>query len=179
MKQGLAILVMFECVNFRQILSVLDGGSASDSRWKLLQKEACYKGKNDFPAKVEINQYGALVAVKLVYISGRMKCANSFIGSYFGCFSDQTLFNLAITDENKIVLFPPPNHAITYIDSSKNYRYPGYLPTDKEVVFTNYAYPTYFKSGDYISIWNYEDLLDYGDTDNFGEVCMDVYGAFV
>ncbi|XP_065656127.1 uncharacterized protein LOC136081822 isoform X2 [Hydra vulgaris] len=178
MKQFLVLLLMIVSAyaNLKKMLK--DANSSSDSRWKLLKKEACYQAKGDLPANIEINQNGILIAVKLVYINGIVKCHSSFSGSYFGCFTDQTLFNLAISDKNRVVLFPPPNQAITY-DGYKNYKYPGYLPNDKEVVFTNYDYPTYFKTGDRILIWNYEDLNNSNEGDNSGQVCMDVYGAFV
>ncbi|XP_065679542.1 uncharacterized protein LOC105843886 isoform X2 [Hydra vulgaris] len=147
-------------------------------QWNLLKRVACFQPKGDFPAQIQINQYGVLIGIKMMHLYGGTKCYNSSMGSRFGCFNDQSYFNLVVTDNNKVILFPSPNQEVTYIDGSKNYQYPGFLPTDKEVVFINFEYPTYFKVGDYISIWNFEDFNNFNEEDNSGEVCVNVYGAF-
>ncbi|XP_065656161.1 uncharacterized protein LOC100212432 isoform X5 [Hydra vulgaris] len=149
----------------------------SDSKWNLLKKGACFEGKNDQPAEVPINRNGAIVKVKLVHQTGRVKCADFFIGSNFGCFNDQTLFSVFICNKNKKVLFPSSRKPLTFPDN-RNYIYPGYLPTDKEVIFTNYDDPSYFNEGDSIYIWNNEDLYNAGEVDNVGRACVDVYVSF-
>ncbi|XP_065656123.1 coadhesin-like isoform X1 [Hydra vulgaris] len=157
---------------------VSGSGFVFDLKWSSLKKEVCLHAKDDLPAQVPINQNGVLVGIKIVYLNGRLKCHDSFTGSNFGCFNDQRYFNLAVTDNKRLVLFPSQSLNYLYIDGSKNYQYPGFLPTDNEVIFVNYNYPTYFKIGDYIAVWNYEDLLNYYEGDNSGRMCVDVYGAF-
>nr|XP_047137903.1 uncharacterized protein LOC100212432 [Hydra vulgaris] len=149
----------------------------SGSKWNLLKKGACFEGKNDQPAEVPINRNGAIVEVKLVHQTGRVKCADFFIGSNFGCFNDQTLFSVFICNKNKKVLFPSSRKPLTFPDN-RNYIYPGYLPTDKEVILTNYDDPSYFNKGDSIYIWNNEDLYNAGEGDNVGRACVDVYVSF-
>ncbi|XP_002157055.1 uncharacterized protein LOC100199100 [Hydra vulgaris] len=150
--------------------------STYNLNWVLLKKNACFQARDNQPAVIPVNKSGWLVAAKLVHVSGILKCYPPLSGSKFGC-SDDILFNTYVCDDKRQIIFPSPNQKITY-DTYKNFQYRGYSPNDNEVVFTDLSYPVYLNAGKQITIWNGEDLADKTEEDNFGIVCVDVYGSF-
>ncbi|XP_002163010.1 uncharacterized protein LOC100215883 [Hydra vulgaris] len=165
------IIVAKEHKEKRSLLST----NLQDLKWVLLRKNACFSGASDLPAIVPIWQDGFLVATKLVHVSGIIKCSGSAQGSNFGCYDDHTKLNVFVCDDKRQVIFPSPSQVITY-DYYKNYQYPGFMATDKEIIFSNFPYPVFVNNGEQITIWNGEDLFNVADTDNSGRVCVDVYG---
>ena len=147
-------------------------------KWVLLRKNACFHGKNDLPAYVPVSEKGFLVALKLVYVSGVIKCYGSAQGSNFGCADDHTKFSVIVCDSKRQIIFPSPNQAITY-DGSKLYQYPGFTTNENEVIFSEFANPVYIKEGQYLTVWNVEDLVNNAESDNSGSACVDVYGSLV
>jgi len=53
-------------------------------------------------------------------------------------------------------------------------RYPGMTSSTEELILETKV-PTYFREGEYIVLWNIEDLTGWSVGDNSGEVVLDVY----
>ncbi|XP_002163060.2 uncharacterized protein LOC100212279 [Hydra vulgaris] len=148
-----------------------------DLKWVLLRRNLCFQARNDLPGFVPVYENGWLVATKLVYVSGSLKCWPSAQGSNFGCTDDHTKFSVYVCDGKKQTIFPSPNQALTY-DGTKSYQYPGFTANDNEVIFTEFSYPAYMKEGQHITIWSGEDLYNSNEGDNSGIVCVNVFGSF-
>ena len=50
--------------------------------------------------------------------------------------------------------------------------------TSQILVYTNFAYPSFFVKGQELRIWYSEDLYDQHTDDNRGTHCIKVYAAF-
>ena len=80
-----------------------------------------------------------------------------------------------ITDDNNEVVFP----ANINISKGIKYKIPGVnAKTSKVLVFTNLAYPSFFKTDQELRIWYTEDLFDDDTEDNSGMHCVKAYAKF-
>ncbi|XP_065660471.1 uncharacterized protein LOC136084395 [Hydra vulgaris] len=146
----------------------------SDLNWIMLRKNACFEASGNHSAYVPLVTRGWLTDIKLVHVSGVLKCYLTSGGSNFGCYDDG-FFNLYITDNKNKIVFPFSNQQLTY--DNKAYKLPGLSAKDNEMVLPNFNHPIpYLREEQYIEIWNGEDLFDYGENDNSGRVCVNIYG---
>ncbi|XP_065660476.1 uncharacterized protein LOC136084398 [Hydra vulgaris] len=146
--------------------------------WLLLRKKACFEARDEHPAFVPINIKGWLSEIKLVNVSGVLKCWQQATGSKFGCYSDANSLSMYITDNKRKMIFPTANQQLIY--DAKTYKLPGVSANDNEMKFSKLDYPVpYRREEQFIEIWNGEDLFNYTEENNSGKVCADVYGIFL
>lgn len=114
----------------------------------------------------------------LEHVSGDLTCRKQAtrMTSLWGCgdASGGKIMTI-ITDDNNEVVFP------VNINISKGVRYKisgVNAKTSKVLVFTNLAYPGYFKIGQELRIWYTEDLFDDDTKDNRGTHCVKAYAKF-
>lgn len=120
--------------------------------------------------------------MKLVHISGYVGC-HPTARSYWGCASTSgdpvskpIEIIMIITDVNDQVFYPSPRLVEIGINGHSGwYTLPGYTSSSADLVFTDFGYPKFFKSGDKLKVWYGEDLYGYTEDDNHGSTCMDVY----
>ena len=84
------------------------------SRWVKLNecgKAACFEGRNNRPGVFHAKRAGFMAAVKLVQISGQIRCSGGAkLNSYFGCHNYDGLtkypLNIAVTNSDNKIKFP-------------------------------------------------------------------------
>ena len=108
-----------------------------------------------------------MLSIKLVHVSGSIKCQSKKVGSYWGCSSPKR-FQTYITNENNEVIFPDN-------DEQGAYTLPGYHTNSTEMVFCVLKPPVRVPNGEEFRIWHRYDLTDGGERNNDGETCTDVY----
>lgn len=112
--------------------------------------------------------------IKLQHISGDLSCdiTSPHRATLWGC--DTSVLTI-ITDNNNEVVFP----ANINISKGIKYKIPGVnAKTSKVLVFTNLAYPSFFKTDQELRIWYTEDLFDDDTEDNSGMHCVKAYAKF-
>ncbi|XP_047143718.1 uncharacterized protein LOC124817534 [Hydra vulgaris] len=148
------------------------------NEWVLLQKNTCFEAKGDNPAIIPVKIKGWLSEIKLVHVSGVLKCWQHSSGSKFGCYDGGNDLYVFITDNKRKVIFPSTNQPLTY--GPRDYKLPGVTANDNEVIFSKLEYPVpYRREEQYIKVWNGEDLFGFTEHDNSGKVCVDAYGMFL
>ena len=143
--------------------------------WEPISNKVCFHAKGDLPGIIYMHKTGFLVAIKLVYRSGAMKCVATDTGSNWGC-DDSSKLNVFITDEKREVIFPSKQQVT--LAAGNWYTLPGTLSVDEELVFSDFCSPTYVSNGDHLRIWWGEDLINYSEGDNVGNVCVKVFAVF-
>lgn len=115
-----------------------------------------------------------ITAFRLVHKSGQIKCAQSVPYSNFGCKSDPHKITTYITTENNTILAPLLPFNNEFSTDSYAFTLTGYSKNSPEIIMQ--SKPTYFQENEDIHIWNSEDLYSSGNSDNDGQVCVDVLG---
>ena len=108
-----------------------------------------------------------MFSVKLLYVSGYIKCQLKKKGSYWGCHRKQRLTTL-ITNKNNEVIFPDYEHEGVYT-------LPDYHANSTELVFRALKPPVRVADGEEFRIWNLQDLRDNSEHNNVGQTCTNVY----
>ena len=121
---------------------------------------------------IRFKREGLLKGIKLEHISGYLTChiGNPHATSLWGC--DTEVLTL-ITDTNNRVVFP------ANIDNPRQPDVRVYdAKTSQILVYTNFAYPSFFVKGQELRIWYVEDLYNQFTSDNGGTRCVKVYAKF-
>ena len=142
----------------------------------------CFSARNNQFGRFFLPSSGKLVAIKLVHLYGFVSCDTKVISgwSFWGCGKYlKDIVNVVVTNAaNRIIL--PPNQ---FIEDSKKwsrvtvpYYNAAFAP---ELVFSVFSHPRWVHKGQQFRVWYGEDLTNYGEDDNGGRVCCDVYALYV
>ena len=115
---------------------------------------------------------------KLVHRSGQIRCVNDpAANSKWGCNTTHLECHLGIllTDEINTVLHPK-KRLVEYKSGKYFYEIPPFDGYSKSITFSDYTSPICLITGQELRLWYAEDLADKSEHDNYGEVCIDVYG---
>ena len=141
---------------------------------KLNTAPVCFGAKNDDFGRFRIEFGGSLNAVKLVHVSGGVKCSNVWLAgtSKFGCASESSEnIHTVITTSNDEILLPESKETV--------YILPGNERESEEIVFAEISTPLLLSSGQELRIWYGEDLINEHDGDNSGNHCVNVYAKYM
>ncbi|XP_065669271.1 uncharacterized protein LOC100210439 [Hydra vulgaris] len=152
-----------------------DSNSSGLFQWEPISNKVCFHAKGDLPGIIYMHKTGFIVAIKLVYRSGAMKCVATDTGSNWGC-DDNTKINVVVADSKKEILFPSKQQ-VTFA-AGNWYTLPGTMSVDEELVLNDFCSPAYVSNGDHLFIWWGEDHNNYSEGDNSGHVCVKVYALF-
>ena len=88
-----------------------------------------------------------------------------------------------ITDANKKAILPPTEDLKAFVSDYYNkrehfYNLPGHHHNSTELVFRNLVNPLSVSSNQEMQIWYGQDWIDFGEVDNSGETCVDVYAWY-
>ena len=128
---------------------------------------------------------GHVKTMKLIHRSGSVRCSSSTISSYWGCIHPEygeTLMTI-ITNANKKAILPPTEDLKALVFGYYNerehfYNLPGYHHDSTELVFRNLVNPLSVSSNQEMQIWYGQDWIDFGEVDNSGKTCVDVYAWY-
>ena len=134
----------------------------------------CFGAKDDQFGRFEIETGGSVNTVKLVHVSGRTCNVDVEAWSRFGCWKAHHGLYTVITDSNDVILLPESQESV-----DPWYTLPGYYPDYKEIAFTDISTPLLLSSGQELRIWFVEDLINFGEGDNAGISCVDVYAKYI
>lgn len=137
----------------------------------------CYRGKGTSPGSFKVPQSAQITEVKLVHVSGHIKCGNSLPGSYWACgccYKTDTVLTL-VTDANNNPLFPSRKFK-TQVGHSE-ISLPGFNHLSPELVLPspNDGPLVQVSKGDILKIWFGEDFVKYADFNNSGQHCVHVF----
>ena len=134
--------------------------------WIKVADNICFGAKDNSYAKFTVPWSGEVLSVKLLHVSGYVKCQPNKYGSYWGC-HQPTQLTILITNQNNAVIFPDYDRAA--------YSLPGYHTNSTEVVFRVLKPPVQVADGEEFRIWHRQDLLNGSEGNNSGKTCTDVY----
>ena len=141
---------------------------------KLNTAPVCFGGKNDSFGRFGIEFGGSVNAVKLIHVSGGVKCSYMpwVKSSKFGCDGEiSENIHTVITTSNDEILLPESKERV--------YTLPGNERESEEIVFVEISTPLVLSSGQELRIWHGEDLTKNSDGDNSGLSCVDVYAKYM
>jgi hypothetical protein len=96
--------------------------------------------------------------------------------SNWGCRRNvQSNLGIFLTDWKDHIIFPNKRQAF-FAQSGRWYGLAGYDASSPELVMSNFADPIYVNGNQRLRIWYGEDLYDHDEENNYGRVCMDIYG---
>ena len=129
----------------------------------------CFASRDDKFGKIVVEVGGSVKSVKLVHVTGFLKCRNEDSPSNWGC-SDN--FGTVLTQSDDVILLPE--------SKEKWYKLPGYTPTSEEIVFTDLKNPLILSSGQELRIWYADDFsgTEFEESNNSGTTCVDVYAKY-
>lgn len=156
-------------------------GGCQQGVWKKLNRTPrCIRAKGDHYSSLQYQGPSKfLAAIKFVFLNGQIRCFSSNVfNSNWGCIKGGASLNMFFTDWKNHVIFPKSRH-VTFSGKGKWYSLPGFDEISPELVMSDFANPFYLYSNLRMRIWYGEDLFDVSESDNYGKVCMDVYGYLV
>ncbi|XP_031574667.1 uncharacterized protein LOC116308398 [Actinia tenebrosa] len=133
----------------------------------------CFGAKTSSFGRFYINQSGSVKGIKLVYVKGYVAAGNRIDArSKWGSGNDKQLYTIITNSSNQRIL--PQDEFIT------NYNILSYLLpysnyNSEELIFKNFTSPMVVTAGQEYRIWYGEDLTNYGEYDNEGTTCAEVY----
>ena len=134
----------------------------------------CFGAKNDSYGNFTIQQSGAILTLKLVYVSGYVTCNRKNVpyGSPWAC-KDPCNLGTIVTDASIKVIFP-------HNYNNTSFTLPGYHPNSSELVFHSLLSPLTIAAGEEFRVWYHEDFRNSksAEIDNAGHTCADVYGLY-
>ena len=152
--------------------------------YKRQTSSVCYGAKNDTFGSFSLQHTGYLVELILKHQSGFLSCRVPDVGdkSKWGCY-DSTFLNVLITDHRNKIIFPST-------EKIKNKKFlpalfydyqEGYTQNMDVLVFTTdyVSRPKYWKKGQELRIWNWEDLANLWDHNNNGTHCVQVISTTI
>ena len=135
------------------------------------------------------NKYGSFKVVnkdllvhkfKFVYRSGRIACAGSSGGGFFGCTYSTVVDHVGVflTDAANNIIVPaaPMYHLSGKFYGKAWYRVHGFKNGATEVTLSTGNSAFEIKSGQMLRMWYGEDLINQAESDNSGKTCTDIYG---
>ena len=143
----------------------------------------CFKAKGNQPGKFYAPTCGKLAAVKLVHLYGYVTCHNKVVSywSFWGCGDHPSVPNhvdAVITRSDDEVPLPPSQ--FNTFGKGKWSEIPGYNSNSPSLVMSAFSPPTGdVRAGDELRVWYGEDLVNWTEHDNDGEVCCDVYTLII
>ena len=171
--RGLTELCALLCLRHVKLVSQIIFFFQIIDKWiKLTDQtpQVCFGAKHDQFGRFWIPFSGFLVRVKLVHLSGLIRCSLGTGWFNWGCI--QGKIHTVITNSSDSILLPRRDKGSILT----GFEVPGYFPTSPQLVFPDIQPHLPVVSGQEMRIWNTEDLLEPGWTgDNFGSVCVDVY----
>lgn len=117
---------------------------------------------------------------KFVHLSGGV----SFLSSSQGKWGTQIPFwenkniEVHITDSQRRRIFPTSDIPIRPDFGSQHYRLPGRTNMDPELILPDFNPPLAVTAGQELQMWFGQDLLDWGESDNTGTSCCDVFAYY-
>ena len=155
--------------------------------WKKINDDpVCFGAAGDTYGTFTINRSGLINTFKLVYRSGSVNCAYSYLSkpSHWGCkhsvYEDKQLATV-LTYTNRSALL-----IADYLRKTGNcdFKYYSYRMEETDVnspelVFNHLLPPLNASLGQTFQIWYAEDLVDCSEFDNSGQTCVDVYAWYI
>ena len=136
---------------------------------KLNTAPVCFGAKKNQFGRFNVSDVsGSVDAVKLVHVSGSVRCGYGR-WSKWGCAGSPHLSTLITTSKN-VILLPE--------SKTPRYKISGYDRDSKEIVFEDLSNPLLLSSGQELRLWYAEDWLDQSESDNGGKTCADVYAKY-
>lgn len=130
----------------------------------------CFGARNDSYGNFTIPWSGAVISLRLVYVSGYLKCRQSEEhphGSHWGCIKRYHLTTLVTNGMNKVIF--PQNY------NNNSYFLRGCHINSFELVFSPLSPPLRVAAGEEFRIWYRQDLYYQSEYNNAGYACADVY----
>ena len=140
---------------------------------KINTDPVCFGTKNNAYGTFNIQQSGKILALKLVHLSGRVKCDQNLNETRWGCLSK---LNTHITDVENHRLFPMDGS--TVFDQYLYYSLSGFDDNSPEIEFSNFSSPLSVDVCQEFRVWFGEDLINVFEYDNSGMSCIDAYGLY-
>ena len=142
----------------------------------------CFGARSNQFGSFHVPYGGKITAVKLIYLSGYVTCAGQISRwSFWGCGNLDVVkhhVSLAITTSSNALLMPP-NQFFTFAGGAGRWsQLPGYNSSSPEIILPRFS-PYSVSSGQELRLWYGEDLVNYGESDNAGLVCCNVYVLYV
>jgi len=143
----------------------------------------CFGARNNQFGRFYVPLSGNLAAIILVHRYGYVSCNTQSISywSHWGC-GDNTwndmndMVGVVITNSDNHILLPP--NQFTTIDDHLS-KIPRYNSLSKELVLSVFSHPHWVTSGQELSLWYGQDLMNDSEENNGGRVCCDVYVDYV
>lgn len=90
------------------------------------------------------------------------------------------MVNVVITTSTNRILFPP-NQLLssTHGGEGKWHHIIGYNSWSPELILSVFSHPHWISYLQQLRVWYGEDLMDWGEGDNGGRVCCDVFALYV
>ena len=155
-------------------------------RWRKVNSfPVCFGARNHQFGRFYMPSSRTLAAVKLVHLYGYVSCKTP-VGvdnwTYWGCGYSQVQHkvNVVITTSTNRILFPP-NQLLssTHGGEGKWHHIIGYNSWSPELVLSVFSHPLWISYLQQLRVWYGEDLMDWGEGDNGGRVCCDVFALYV
>ena len=117
----------------------------------------------------------------LVHLYGYVTCDTRHVSywSYWGCGSyvpGLGKINVVITTSDNHVLLPPREFIVH--DGAKWSKVPGHSSLSPKLMLSFFS-PSRVSKNQELRVWYGEDLMNAGEGDNGGTICVDVYAIFV
>ncbi|XP_031562543.1 uncharacterized protein LOC116298287 [Actinia tenebrosa] len=172
-------------ISFGLILVVFLHTCIVEGRWTQLNRiPVCFEGRGNRPGQLMYTGPGMVLgALKLKWKSGTIRCvSDQAYDSRWGCHHYSSFrsypFNVIVTDGKDKILYPLNQ----YIKHTSGLWY--YLPAQDSkhsdaIVFSDFDTPLYLHHMMQLKIWYGEDLKNWSETDNQGQVCVDLFGFVI
>ena len=155
---------------------------------KLNVDPVCFGARDDSYGVFNVTQRGYIGALKLVHLSGSLRCYPGSPISYWGCihfyYGNKTLMTFISHPNERSILLPRPN--ITkmggpwpWCKSGFTYQLDGFNDTSSEIIFNTTSAPLQVSLNQQFWIWFGQDMADCTEDNNSGESCVDVYGWYI
>ena len=144
-------------------------------------RPVCFGAKDNTFGSFNVPYGGKIAAVKLVYLSGYVTCAQDVLSywSFWGCgdkVSGAKRIDVIITTSSNTIITPVS--PFLKDNPGKWYDLPGYDSFSSEIILPRFS-PYSVSSGQELRLWYGEDLGGSTESDNGGLVCCDVYGLYI
>ncbi|XP_078345316.1 uncharacterized protein LOC144630828 [Oculina patagonica] len=160
-----------------------------EESWQKINTEpVCFGARGNQYGAFNITKSGRLRTMKLIHISGSIKCNPDDSASYWGCRYSKFYSNngplTIITNANKESVLPPVEDlkAISGSGDCGNrkhcYSLDGIHHTSPELVFHHLSNQLTVSRNQEFQIWYGQDWIDCSEDGNSGTTCVDVYAWY-
>ncbi|XP_048578485.1 uncharacterized protein LOC116602624 [Nematostella vectensis] len=156
---------------------------ADEGSWKKINTiPVCFGAKNNNYGKFQPTRHGFLAAVKLVHRTGYVaNDPDQRYRSYWGSNREPYDLDNLVTNTRNEVIFPLTG--VRYMDVSdpaRWYNMDAFNALSNELVLQHgFGQGYYVGPESMLRVWYGEDLYKYGESNNVGTECVDVYGYFI